>query len=270
MDKLKITDVIGKFGGEPGEDVEIFIDRLETAANLFGDSEGLALLLPLFLTKNAYCTWKQMDKDKKNNIDEIKCALRRVFGMTKSCAWKELKGLSWVQGDSVDVLCERIETLLKVVTDGKAVADELISSFFLDSLPIRIREHIHLLHGEKLVKNDVVSAAKSMLSQTQVNFHNVYVGFGDISCGKNEGNIINKRITNDSSNITNSNNENNKINFDSVNKKPNVRCFCCKKIGHTRSNCHIRCFSCGRNGHFSSTCLQGSGNGPAEATSSKN
>ena len=65
MNNLKITDVIGKFSGDENDDIEQWIDRLETAVQIFGKKEDIVKLIPLFLSGSAYVTWKQMKEDEK-------------------------------------------------------------------------------------------------------------------------------------------------------------------------------------------------------------
>ena len=86
MANFKITDFITKFNGETDEDVEIWIDRLESSESIIGEKDRkdeLTKLVPLFLYGNAYSMWKELDSDKKSNLEEIKNCLREIFGRTK-------------------------------------------------------------------------------------------------------------------------------------------------------------------------------------------
>ena len=89
MANFKITDFITKFYCETDKDVEIWIDRLESAESFIGGKDEkvgkdeLTKLTPLFLYGNAYSMWKELDSDKKSNLEEIKRCLRETFGMTK-------------------------------------------------------------------------------------------------------------------------------------------------------------------------------------------
>ena len=58
---LKIYEVVKTSKGEPGEDVELWLDRLETAvlvtaSNSTSAAQRTELLLPLFLEGAAYAT----------------------------------------------------------------------------------------------------------------------------------------------------------------------------------------------------------------------
>ena len=190
MANFKITDFITKFNGETDEDVEIWIDRLESAESIIGGKDELTKLMPLFLHGNAYSMWKELDSDKKLNLEEIKSCLRETFGMTKLQAWQSLKTLSLEPMSSVDAYAVKIERLYNTVSGGEKVPDSIITATFLDGLPEKVRDQLILVHGQKLNKKEVLSAAKSILSQ-QVSSYNVFMGHGQAIAENKRNNNLN-------------------------------------------------------------------------------
>ena len=64
---VKITDVVKKFKGEAGEDIELWLDRFKIAIDLTSTAaddatkkKEMTRLVPLFLESAAYATWKQL------------------------------------------------------------------------------------------------------------------------------------------------------------------------------------------------------------------
>lgn len=251
MDKVKITDLITKFNGDSGEDVEIWLDRLDVAVNLMRDEDAecqVAIMMPMFLTGAAYATWKQLTAEEKKNLNSIKKALRRVYGKSKQSAWLELRQLRLLPGESVDVLADTVTNLLKIVANGKEVPEEIISAAFLDALPSHVADSVRLFHGESMELAAVVSCAKSLIcGQVRENFACVGSKVNDV---KN----VYEREHDKSINGT---------------KEFDIICHCCQKPGHVRKNCHIKCFNCGEAGHFFRDCRRRkfSGNAKAEVAS---
>jgi len=121
MNNLKITDVVSKFSGEDGENVEQWLEKLETAVEIFGGKEDVLKLLPLFLKGAAYTTYKQLSNEEKTDFEHIKNSFRRVFGVSKPKAWSQLKEMRFYPGESVDALMDKIEEKLKIISGGKEV-----------------------------------------------------------------------------------------------------------------------------------------------------
>ena len=175
VDKLKVTDIIPKFGGTDGECIEQWIDKVDVACKLMKAENDIAKLLPLFLHGAAYATWKQLTEVEKEDIDVINRSLRRVFGKSKIAAWKELKQLKYFNGDSVDVLADQCERLLQIVSGEEKVPESLVCACLLDSLPPQVADSVRLQHGEKMERSGVVSAAKSLLISSDNDYGAVLV-----------------------------------------------------------------------------------------------
>jgi len=223
MEKLKLTDVIPKYSGE-NEEVDQWIDKVTVAAKLLKAEEQLANLIPLFLTGPAYATWKQVSDAGKNDAEVVLEALRKVFGKTKSTAWRELKELHYMPGDSVDVLAEQCQSLLKIVAGGKDVPQELVAVTLLDSVPTHIAEQVRVQCGEKMVKAEVVSVAKSLLCNSKAD------------CYYNQS-LPRRNIGKTSS----------QARFSGF-------CYGCGKQGHRKTECRAFCTICRTPGHSNQKC----------------
>jgi len=250
---MKISEFITKFNGDIGEDIELWIDRLESAEAIFDGEEKITKMMPLLLTGDAYFVWKSLDQEQQASLTEIKSSLRQTFGLTKLQAWQQLKDLTLEPMASVDAYAARIERLYKTVSNGEKVPETVITAAFLDGIPPNVREQVVLTHGEKLSKREVLAATKSVLSQ-QVGLHNVFMGCGRSNAANNNSYKFNKFNKVDRINTSNYNRS--KI------------CSCCSRVGHLQKDCNVRCYICGLNGHYKNNCPQNSGNESAEASKS--
>ena len=257
---MKLSDAVCKFAGAPGEDVDQWLDRFEVAVDLTeeitkskNDPSGakarlkkMALLVPLFLTGPAYITWKQVSAAEKDNWDAVSKALRRVFGKSKTSAWKELKALKLLPGEQIDVLVNQTKTLLEITAGGNTVPDQLVAAFVLDSLPSRIAEQVRLQYGEQMLLKNIVSGAKALL-----------VTFEDYHETAAAGKVTPRT------------------------PERSDRCYECGLPNHLAKDCllrrnasanniqaarrNIRCFRCGDRGHVASTCRGNDDGGKASA-----
>lgn len=234
--KINLLESVKKFSGE--DDVELWFDRLEIIIELAGlANQDAAKMFPLFIEGAAYATWKQLSEEKKKVFAEIKQEFRRVYGRTKTQAWNEIKHLRYMPGDSIDVLAEKIETLMTTVVSGKTPHREMIAVLLLDKLPGNLAEQIRLHHGETLDLEKVCSCAKSLVSSTSQSLSfDAAAGF----MAPNEGPRVND--------------------LHSKEKVPGLRCFCCRQIGHLRRDCPVRCKICNKRGHHESQCYSQQGN----------
>jgi len=223
MEKLKLTDIIPKFAGDVGEDVEVWIDKVKVAVNVVEAGASIATLLPLFLCGAAYTTWKQLSEEDKKDLDKINASLRRVFGKSKLAAWEELKELSYLPGESMDVLADRCQSLFSIVSGGKPIPEEIISAKILDALPSEVAEQLRVQHGENMKRSKIVSAAKSLLvSETSKCF---VVSKAQRPVAKQTG-----------------------VDFF------NGECFICARRGHRARDCRVRCKRCNKPGHSQTNC----------------
>ncbi len=237
MDKLKLTDVVPRFNGDNNDDVELWIDKINVAVKIYGSKEEIGKLIPLFLNGSAYITWKQMDEEKQNNLDEIFQSLRKVYGMTKAAAWSQLKQLKFIHGDSIDVLAEHCAKLLNVVSGGEKVPEQLVSVTLLDALPDQVTQHIRMQHGESMRRAKIVEAAKSMLASAA---NEPFLLFADSK-------------------------QHNSVTSFSGN------CFGCGQKGHRKDKCRTKCQFCSRIGHTEKYCYRKkSENEQVEGVSSQN
>ena len=259
---MKLKDVIERFSGAPGEDVEQWLDKAFVGIKLLHDTkedaEGVTLAkqilarsMPLILSGAAYRTWKLLSAKEKDDFDAIAKALRRVYGKTKATAWAELKALRLLPGEPVDVLADEVGTLLGIVTGGKELPSQMAAAFVLDALPARVAEQVRLQHGEEMELTNVVSAAKAILAGLRppegaaagVTQERPAAGGRRPPFGERNGGA-----------------------------SRTVRCFGCDRAGHVRRDCNVVCFRCREKGHIGRYCPESStverqGNGPAEAAS---
>lgn len=224
MSNIKLVDVVRKFHGEEEEDVELWLDRLHVAVEITSSAKDnaakkkeIADIMPLFLEGRAYSTWKQLSETDRKDLAIVEGALRRVFGRTRISAWQELKSMRYNTGDAIDVVADRIQSLLKTIA-GVEPAEEIVSLFVIDALPSHIADQVRLHHGEKLPLGPILSCIKGLVSATTDSV--VAVG----AQGRKE------------------------------NSSATVRCFRCGRRGHVASNCQTECFRCGQRGHIQRNC----------------
>ncbi len=250
--RMKIVDVVTKFKGERGEDIEQWLDRLAVAVELTSlktsqaeRTEEMVKMLPLFLEDSAYATWKQLSEEERSDFEIVKRELRRVYGKSKSAAWQELKALQLLPGDSVDVLADEAKKLLGVVIGGDTPHEELVSVAVIDALPPHVADQVRMQHGETMDLSKVVSCAKSLLTdQNDTSRNHFTVAYAASKPGQTDQPI--KKAGS----------------FDTTSKPTGRRCYGCHRIGHLRRNCSTTCFQCGRKGHLKSECRAASrGNG---------
>ena len=226
---LRITDFISKFDGS--EDVELWLDKLDLAVEIFGSETDIVSIIPLFLMGDAYATFKQLQDGERSDIEAIKKALRRVFGKSKAEAWKELKSLVLIAGESVDIQ--------RIVCAGKDPAEKLVAAYFLDAIPNKVGEQVRVLHGEDMSLVEVVSAAKALLVSVSADYVNDCVGVGMLCYNTDKRKI----------------------------ERPNFqgsipKCYGCGRFGHVKTFCKTDCFGCGEIGHVKDNCPnRRSGNG---------
>ena len=239
---LKLSDVVPKFTGD-GEDVEMWLDRLHLAIeiNSTGTAEEktaeLVRVLPLFLDKAAYATWKQLSVEDKTDLTKIQATLRRVYGLSKVVAWERLKALKWMPGDQIDVLADEARKLLNIVCSFKNLSDEIVALTVVDALPKVVADQVRMHYGEDMELDKVISCAKSLL----ISYGNTYMENRLIASAariKDNSTTIGHRVV----------------------TRPNdgdIRCYGCRGIGHIRRECPLTCSRCHRKGHLQVDCRAG-------------
>lgn len=250
---MRLIDVVSKFSGGREEDIEQWLDRFDVAIELTtGETDkttreaSAAKLLPLFLTGSAYSTWKGLSPTEKMDMTAIKSALRRVYGMTKSAAWKELKSLKLLPGDPVDVLADEAGRLLRIIVNDNSPPEEIVALAVIDALPSIVGDQVRMQHGETMNLRMVVNSAKALL------------------CGADH-----QLITSMAAVSTRDRTPNGEMSLSNSSKGKEVRCYGCGRFGHIRRDCPTKCHKCGETGHLQRNCrtssVENSGNGAAGA-----
>ena len=240
-------DVVRKFSGASGEDLEQWLDRFEVAVDLTGEStqeekeKTAGRLIPLFLDGAAYSTWKQIPTG-RNDLDTVKTALRRVFGKSLATAWRELKELRLLPGQSVDVLAEEAKRLLGIIVGNDSPPQQVVSLALIDALPRTIADQVRMHHGATMELESVVDCAKSLL------------------VGAEQANLFPAAMS--STAHTRARGPEQPV----TTEKRTIRCHGCHRTGHVRRECTTECFKCGGRGHLQRECpLNASGNDGARA-----
>ena len=145
--------------------------------------------------------------------------------------------LKYFTGKSLDVLVERIKSLLRTVMEEKP-NNHLVAVFLLDSLPENISELVRIQFGSQMNLSSILSASKNLLSSAVVNDHLASEFCHANVREKSERSGERKQI-----------------------KEDDVKCFCCNQYGHIRRECHIICFKCGNRGHFQRDCFKQTASG---------
>lgn len=169
--KMKIGDFVKRFSGLPDENLEQWLDRFEEAMDVLSDKEThaekekkMAKLMPLFLEGRAYGTWKLLTSDEKKDLAKVKAALRRVFGLSKLAAWQKLKAVRLLPGDSIDLLANDIDGLLRAAIGTDDPPNELVAHYVIDALPSVLADPVTMLHGEEMNLAAIISCVKSLTS----------------------------------------------------------------------------------------------------------
>lgn len=241
---LKLVDVIKRFKGENGEDIDLWLERYETAvrislptASTQADVEKqMVQIMPLFLEGPAYRTWKQLDSAGREDLPTVKASLKRVYGDSKIIAWEKLKQSQLLPGENVDVLADQVKNFLSVIVNGKP-PEELVSLFLVDALPSRVAEKVRIEHGETMETDKIVSCAKALLLS--------YEDSRLSAVGVSRQNVVKRSANNWNG------------------SQP--RCTGCQRSGHTVESCRVVCHGCGGRGHIRRLCKKqvSSGNGSA-------
>jgi len=254
-------NVIEKFTGSPGENIEQWLDKALVAISILYEIEDdaaaknkLAKCMPLLIDGAAYTTWKQLPEDEKSDYEKISKSLKKVYVKSKTAAWEELKNLKLIPGEPVDVLGDKINTLLRIVSDDCEIPSQIAAMFVVDALPCRIAEQIRILHGEKMDLKGVVNAAKTMMAEAQRS-DGVYgaAGFTKGFRGDSRrqatyaGSGGSTRQVDDRRSFEERTRE-------SPDRKSIIKCYCCGRVGHMRQDCRVRCYSCGKCGHKRDEC----------------
>ena len=230
MSNLKVVDIVKKFRGDVGEDIELWLDRLNVAVRMTSKSTAtdaeiekeMAKVMPLFLEGRAYRTWKRIPDTERTDFKCVKAALLRSFGKTKVAAWEELKTLRYFPGESVDMLVDDAKSLLEVIVGGSP-PEELVSLFVLDAMPREISDQVRLHHGEQLNLEKVSSCAKSL---TVVPGKGIVAGVNSSRTGGSQSPM----------------------------RQRTIRCYKCGLLGHVARNCQTVCPQCGQHGHVRRDC----------------
>lgn len=240
---MKLIEVVKKFAGGRGEDIEQWIDKFLVAAEItITDADDrsdakLAKIIPLFLEGPAYTTWKQLSDTDKQKLESVWSALRRSFGISRLRAWQDLKETKFLPGESVDILADEISSALAIITGDKAnVSDKIVSCHLIDALPTPVAAQVKLQCGESLDLQVVISCAKSLLSDSSDPTMSAATGLVNTANGRR------------------------------MEKSTKPRCSGCRRIGHSVQDCNTTCYRCGEVGHLRYNCpkmLQG--NDQAEA-----
>lgn len=249
---MKLNEVVAKFSGAAGEDIEQWLDRFSVAIRVTeeitpdpttdpkGDKavqKKMVTLMPLLLNGSAYATWKRLSTADKEDHAAIVKALRRVYGKTKAAAWRELKALRLLPGEPVDVLADQITNLLSVVTGGKDCPGPLAAAFLLDAIPSRIAQQARLRHGEDMDLDAIVSSVKTLLAGSEENTETAAVSISNVHTGTATGNRVSSQD-------------------ERGEKTKTLRCYGCNRLGHARRDCPVVCFRCHGRGHIQRNCLQ--------------
>lgn len=239
---LKIVDIVKRFKGERGEDLEQWLERFETAVSITHAAkstteEEMLKLMPLFLEGAAYRTWKQLNATQKNDINEVRKALRRVYGISKAMAWQKLKTLHLFPGESVDVIADEARTLLTVITETTP-SDQLVSLTVIDALPLDVAEQVRMQHGESMNSEKVISCAKALLVSKDMQ---------SLTAATAQQNWTQRQSPPEPIHRTSRESR-------GPGPSSKVRCFGCQRAGHLQQSCSVICYRCGARGHIQRNC----------------
>ena len=154
---------ISRFMGS--EDVERWIRRFEMAIRIDRLQEEEADALALKLDGPAYDTWAGLSPLAQAEAEEIKAALRKAYGKSRTDAWMGLMSCSLLPDEPVDACAERIKKDVAVALAGSDPKDSVGALVLMGLLPPEVRDKVALHLNDNLTVEQVVSTTKVVMSE---------------------------------------------------------------------------------------------------------
>ena len=222
------------FGGGRSEDLETFLAKFKVVAKIQGwqTKEKRAEYLPLFLDKDAFTVWSQLDDSSRKDDTLIYEQLRSAFGSTKEEAYVKFVRRQLRTDETVDVYMADLRRLLRCSGHTEVSEDPVLKQQFLSGLPVEFAGQICLQNAASSLKicqcADQVKALRSAQRVTRQFPSSVSAAASSSNKGSSSTAV-----------------------------PSSVLCFHCKQSGHKRSLCPQlkgKCFHCKEKGHMLANC----------------
>jgi hypothetical protein len=153
--------LIPEFNGEGQQSVVEWLERVELICSLRGLAK-LENVIPLRLAGGAFAVYQQLSKEQKADVEEIKKALIRAFGLDRFSAFELFISRRLKAGESVDVF---LADLRKLASSFGGLPDEAMACAFVAGLPEAVRQLLRAsARVEEMDVGQILSRARAIMT----------------------------------------------------------------------------------------------------------